>query len=590
MTTPEEQDKTPESTSVAGSRSATSGEHGGERAQPAGTDGGGSASGGRRRLRHRLPVRLRHHWKLAALIIAGCLALALLFGSSMVRPFITSELTSADAITDDIEGEKDLFDESGHSIEITFDQAAYEDMIRTFQEEGEKDWIRADITIDDTVIEDVGLRLKGNSTLSSLRGEDGQGPGGMPGGGAGGDAPQMPEGAEMPEGAQAPDGARAPEGAKAAEDGGQVDAGDEDAAGGRRGGMGGMMFTQLSEDDPQELPWLISFEEFQEGRAYQGNSEIALRPAAGGSDAALNEALALEMTAESGQITQDSTFGSVTVNGGESAARLVVDAPDAAWADSLGDGVLYKARAGGSLEYVGDDPTDYEESFSQINAEGSYDLQPVMDLLKFLDEVDDEEFAREIDDHLDVESFAEYLATQEILSNWDAMDGAGNNYYLWYDTEEERFTVLSWDLNLALSGMGGGAPAGEDGEAAEGPGGGQDVPQPQEGEDMPEMPGGGEEGAGGGPGGNGSGLLKERFLENEEFVELYEQAYTELYADLVDSGFAAEKLEALTERASAVGDAEAGTVSDSLAEQLASIPADPPDPAASSMGGPAGRG
>lgn len=272
-------------------------------------------------------------------------------------------------------------------------------MLSTFREDGEKEYIRADITIDGTLIEDVGLRLKGNSTLQSLSNNS------MGGGGGGG-------------------------------------------------------MTQLFEDNPEELPWLISFDEYEEGRAYQGMTEIALRPAASGSEVAINEALALELTAESGQITQDYTFTSVTVNGSESAARIVVDAPDTELADELGSGVLYKARAGGSLDYVGDDPTEYEDSFKQINAEGAYDLQPVMTLMKFLNESTDEEFAEELDDYVDTESFAKYLATQEILSNNDAMDGPGNNYYLWYDTTEKQFTVLSWDLNLALSGMGGGMGGG----------------------------------------------------------------------------------------------------------------------------------
>ena len=150
-------------------------------------------------------------------------------------------------------------------------------MLSTFREDGEKEYIRADITIDGTLIEDVGLRLKGNSTLQSLSNNS----------------------------------------------------------------MGG------------------------------GMTEIALRPAASGSEVAINEALALELTAESGQITQDYTFTSVTVNGSESAARIVVDTPDEQWADELGSGVLYKARADGSLDYVGDDPTDYKDSFKQINAEGA---------------------------------------------------------------------------------------------------------------------------------------------------------------------------------------------------------------------------
>ena len=34
--------------------------------------------------------------------------------------------------------------------------------------------------------------------------------------------------------------------------------------------------------------------------------------------------------------------------------------------------------------------------FKQINAEGAYDLQPVMTLMKFLNESTDEEFAEEL--------------------------------------------------------------------------------------------------------------------------------------------------------------------------------------------------
>ena len=102
-------------------------------------------------------------------------------------------------------------------------------MLSTFREDGEKEYIRADITIDGTLIEDVGLRLKGNSTLQSLSNNS------MGGGGGGG-------------------------------------------------------MTQLFEDNPEELPWLISFDEYEEGRAYQGMTEIALRPAASGyAEESLNE-------------------------------------------------------------------------------------------------------------------------------------------------------------------------------------------------------------------------------------------------------------------------------------------------------------
>ena len=91
-------------------------------------------------LRHRLPVRLRHHWKLLIAAIAVCLAIALAFGTSMVRPYITSELISETAIVNNIDGDAELFDATTHSIDITFDQAEYEEMLSTFREDGEKEY------------------------------------------------------------------------------------------------------------------------------------------------------------------------------------------------------------------------------------------------------------------------------------------------------------------------------------------------------------------------------------------------------------------------------------------------------------------
>ena len=52
-----------------------------------------------------------------------------------------------------------------HTIEVTFDTADYEAAMAEFAETGDKDFIRADVVIDGTLVQDVGLRLKGNSTL-----------------------------------------------------------------------------------------------------------------------------------------------------------------------------------------------------------------------------------------------------------------------------------------------------------------------------------------------------------------------------------------------------------------------------------------
>ena len=55
--------------------------------------------------------------------------------------------------------------------------------------------------------------------------------------------------------------------------------------------------------------------------------------------------------------------------------------------------MLYKVLASSSFTYQGDDQTEYTDYFAQVNLVGSYDLQPVVSFLKWLDGASDEEFA-----------------------------------------------------------------------------------------------------------------------------------------------------------------------------------------------------
>ncbi|MYR98813.1 MULTISPECIES: CotH kinase family protein, partial [unclassified Streptomyces] len=331
----------------------------------------------------------------------------------------------------------------------------------------------------------------------------------------------------------------------------------------------------LSADKPEELPWLIKIDEYVEGRAYQGEREISLRP---GSNAQvpLNEALALSLIDASGEPAERYGFSTLKVNNRPTATRLMVENPDTEYAEAVeGESVVYKARAGGSFAYLGDDPSDYETSFRQLNKVGSQDLAPVMKLIKWVEEASDEEFAEDLDQHVDVESFATYVATQNLLMNFDDMAGPGKNYLLGYDLDTKKFSVLGWDFNLTFSGdatagpddemsMGGGGPGGgRNGQGTEGAQG-QDGQQPgQMPQGMPEgMPEGGPGGVPGGAGGGGQGggpggmtghTLKDRFLELDAFDAVYKKAYQDLYETFYASGKATEALADISEQAGRAG-------------------------------------
>ena len=80
-------------------------------------------------------------------------------------------------------GDVEVFDASVlHEISITFDQADYDAMIAAYQDTGDKEWIEATVTIDGETFEQVGIRLKGNSSLAGLGGRGLGGFGARPGG------------------------------------------------------------------------------------------------------------------------------------------------------------------------------------------------------------------------------------------------------------------------------------------------------------------------------------------------------------------------------------------------------------------------
>ncbi|MGB5185637.1 MAG: CotH kinase family protein, partial [Acidimicrobiia bacterium] len=299
-----------------------------------------------------------------------------------------------------------------HDITVSFDEDAYDAMIDTYAAAGDKEWIEATVMIDGVTYEQVGLRLKGNSSLRGL--------------------------------------------------------------GNDRAGEAGT----LSADDPSGLPWLIRFDKYVEGQNHEGLYDVVIR--SNNTETSLNEAVALDLLELAGLASQNAIAVAFSVNGSESTLRLAIEHPDDVWMDDnfADDGALYKAESTGDYSYRGDDPEAYDEVFDQEAGKDNEDLTPLIEFLDFINNTDDATFNAELADHLDIESFATYLAMQDLIDNFDDINGPGNNSYLYYDSDTEVFTVVAWDHNLAFGVRNndafgpGGAAAGDTGVApAGGPGG-----------------------------------------------------------------------------------------------------------------------
>ena len=111
------------------------------------------------------------------------------------------------------------------------------------------------------------------------------------------------------------------------------------------------------------------------------------------------------------------------------------------------------------------------------------------------------------------DSFAAYLAINNLIVNMDSLGGNGNNYFLYCDLESGQFTVLVWDMNESL------------GQFWFSMTPNYELDPYYESDHPWNHP------------------LRPRFLEDERFRRLYETKYEALFEQMYGEGFAANTIE-----------------------------------------------
>ncbi|QCQ16853.1 CotH kinase family protein [Microbacterium sp. RG1] len=334
----------------------------------------------------------------AAVVLTGCAVGA--------APETAASSTSTSTAQQSASGEFFNTDEV-HSISVSYDEGDYQAMLDAYASSGEKEWISATVTIDGTVFENVGLRLKGNSSLRGVVETDS-------GDGTAGET--EPEGL--------PWLIRLDKYVD-----GQVYDGRSDFV--VRGSS-----TETSLNEAVALSVLAASDVAAEQYAY-------VRFSVNGGAEQLR--LVLDLPDDSGWNSDTFENPGITYK-----------------ADSGGD---YSYRGEGADDYA--DVFDLKSNSSSLSDDDGF--TPLADFLEFLATASDDEFANQLSSYLDVDEFARYLAAQELVANTDDIDGPGNNSYLRWDETTGTFTVIAWDQNLSYGVSPGGGGAG--GRTAQGGGG-----------------------------------------------------------------------------------------------------------------------
>lgn len=493
-----------------------------------------------------MSLRFKRHYLLILLFIFVLTFFVLVMGDQRIIAYTTANSGKLQQnFSINYMNDVYLFDDSlVHDIQLVMSPDEYDVMIATFKETGLKEYFHADVIIDGVRVNNVGVRLKGNASLSTALGTGfrgnhpdrpsfGQFSGGeipqmwdgfqppmegqLPGMPSNGERHQMPDGfqpgqlpgvpsdGEMP---QMPDGFQPPDG---------------------QFPNAPSRFGQLASDEVK-IPYLIKFDEYVDGQAYQGYTSLAVRNYGTSFDAAmLQEPVTNNMVRLSGLPATQTAYTGFHINNDAETLYVISEILDEEYLTQhfeKANGVLYKAELGSTLSYQGDDPSSYANSFTQKTRVNDADLAPLIAFIRFLSEADDATFARELPYWLDVNSFAAYLAINNLLVNTDSIIGMNNNYYLYYDDITKRFTLLMWDANESLGKLAMGNSSAN-----------YDLYFTSQGRDS-------NRGLGGhvGPGG-GQNVLFERFIANDEFKALYVQKLQVIYQQVFASNAIVEQID-----------------------------------------------
>ncbi|WP_319580279.1 CotH kinase family protein [uncultured Methanospirillum sp.] len=116
-------------------------------------------------------------------------------------------------------------------------------------------------------------------------------------------------------------------------------------------------------------------------------------------------------------------------------------------------GNLYKADSMGDIGSL-KKGSQYKEGYEKENNKKDNDYSDLTQLYTTLNSniriTDPETWRSQLESIFNVDEFLTWLATNQLIKNWDTYGSMSHNYYLYNDPETGTFTWIPWDYNLAF--------------------------------------------------------------------------------------------------------------------------------------------
>jgi DNA-directed RNA polymerase specialized sigma24 family protein len=105
------------------------------------------------------------------------------------------------------------------------------------------------------------------------------------------------------------------------------------------------------------------------------------------------------------------------------------------------------------FRHLGDDWSDYAAIYDLKTKATPAQQRRVMDFARLISFGDDAEFALRLEEFLELEEFARFLAAEVFLSCYDSFLSNGQNFYFYLDPRSNKFGFIPWDMDLAWGGF-----------------------------------------------------------------------------------------------------------------------------------------
>jgi len=123
------------------------------------------------------------------------------------------------------------------------------------------------------------------------------------------------------------------------------------------------------------------------------------------------------------------------------------------------DGALFKPVMPVPFTYMGEEWAKYAQSYDPKVDLTDAQKQRMIDFARLIANSDDAPFARQIDDYVDLEEAARFLAVSVYAMDYDSILLNGQNYYVYQDPRTNRYSFTAWDQDETFAKVGFGSGA-----------------------------------------------------------------------------------------------------------------------------------